>query len=62
MPDRDRPPSSDELPFADSLCWRCAHHRIVSTARSVFLMCTALPVKYPRQPVRTCPAFDRVRR
>jgi hypothetical protein len=46
-------------PFPDSLCHGCRHHRIVSTARSRFLMCRApeLP-KYAPQPVRRCPAFD----
>jgi hypothetical protein len=51
--------SSDEArPFGDSLCWRCANHREVKAARSTFVMCTALPVKYPRQPVLACAAFD----
>ena len=45
-------------PFPDSLCHRCAHHRIVRSARSAFILCQhpALP-KYPPQPVATCPAF-----
>jgi hypothetical protein len=45
-------------PFPESLCHRCANHRIVRTARSAFLMCQhpELP-KYPRQPVTTCPGF-----
>ena len=45
-------------PFPDSLCHRCAHHRIVQAARSAFVMCgnPELP-KYPRQPVVTCPGF-----
>ena len=45
-------------PFSGSLCWRCAHHLRISGARSDFLMCTALPIKYPRQPVDACPAFQ----
>jgi hypothetical protein len=54
----DHPPAREgDRPFADSLCWRCAHHRRVSGARSVFLRCEALPVKYPPQPVTVCPAF-----
>ena len=52
MKDEPRDPA-----FADSLCWRCVNHRAVRGARSIFLMCEALPVKYPRQPVVTCPAF-----
>jgi len=63
MPDRNdtgQPPHEpSERPFADSLCWRCVNHRAVAAARSVFLMCSALPVKYPRQPVAACPAFRR---
>jgi hypothetical protein len=50
--DHERPPE------AAGLCWRCAHHRAIKTARSTFVMCQALPVKYPRQPVWTCPAFQ----
>ena len=49
-------PESDE-PFPESLCHRCEAVKQVKGANSVFLMCTALPVKYPRQPVRQCPAF-----
>jgi hypothetical protein len=29
----------------------------VPARASTFLMCTALDVKYPRQPVRACAAF-----
>jgi hypothetical protein len=57
---RDDPPperETGERPFPDSLCWRCAEHRVVRSARSVFVMCQALPVKYPRQPVTACPGF-----
>jgi hypothetical protein len=59
MPDpRDRPPPEKAgRPFAESLCWRCRHHREIPGARSTFVMCAALPVKYPRQPVRACSAF-----
>ncbi len=49
--------TSGERPFPESLCWRCAGHRVVQAARSVFVKCETLPVKYPRQPVATCPAF-----
>ena len=45
------------LPFPESLCHLCANSRTVETKTSTFLMCTALPTKYPRQPVSTCPAF-----
>ncbi len=46
-----------EVPFPQSLCHRCAALKQVKGANSVFLMCTALPNKYPRQPVVRCPAF-----
>jgi len=49
--------SSDELPFPQSLCRRCAALKVVKSAQSTFFMCTALPNKYPPQPVRQCPAF-----
>ncbi len=47
------------LPFPRSLCHGCAAHRYVDTKTSRFVMCTALPVKYPRQPVLRCPAYSR---
>ena len=47
----------EALPFPESLCHRCTAMRQVATKTSSFLMCTALPVKYPRQPVARCPAF-----
>lgn len=43
-------------PFPDSLCHRCAALRKVNGANSIFLMCTVLEVKYPRQPVLQCHA------
>ena len=43
-------------PFPDSLCWSCEHHREVAGARSTFILCTTLAVKYPPQPVRACGA------
>jgi hypothetical protein len=46
-----------ELPWPESLCHRCIALRLVQGHSSVFLRCTALPAKYPPQPVRTCPAF-----
>jgi hypothetical protein len=52
--------SEKERPFADSLCWRCTNHRPIRAARSTFVMCAALAVKYPRQPVLTCPGFQSV--
>jgi hypothetical protein len=61
MPNRDELPSQTDPvggPYAESLCWRCAHHRAVKAARSSFVMCNALPLKYPRQPVSDCPAFS----
>ena len=54
-------PSTDESrlrPYAESLCWRCAHHRTIKTARSSFVMCNVLPSKYPRQPISSCAAFS----
>jgi hypothetical protein len=48
---------TDGTPFAESLCWRCRACREIKAARSTFLMCTALAVKYPPQPVRACAAF-----
>jgi hypothetical protein len=45
-------------PFPNSICHRCANCRIVATKTSKFLMCTALAVKYPRQPVSDCRAFE----
>jgi hypothetical protein len=47
----DSSSANGDRPFPESLCWRCAHHREIGGARSVFVMCEALPVKYPRQPV-----------
>lgn len=44
-------------PFPDSLCHTCVAHRYVPTRTSTFIQCTALPVKYPRQPVEACPAY-----
>jgi hypothetical protein len=45
-------------PFADSLCPGCAAHRPIRGRNTTFIMCTALPDKYPRQPVLACPAFQ----
>lgn len=48
-----------DVPFAESLCHRCVHLRLVQTKTSTFLMCLepSLP-KYPRQPIVTCPRFS----
>lgn len=47
-----------ERPFPESLCHGCAAPaRYVATASSTFILCPVLPTKYPRQPVRECPAF-----
>ena len=50
-----RPPAP--LPFATSLCHRCAALKLVPGKNSLFLQCSALPQKYPPQPVRSCAAF-----
>jgi hypothetical protein len=50
----------DTVAESDSLCWRCVHHRPIKAPRSTFVLCTALPVKYPRQPMPTCGTFRRV--
>jgi len=42
-----------------SLCHRCEAHRYVKGRATTFVMCTALPVKYPPQPVTKCLAFQR---
>ncbi len=47
-----------QLPFPESLCHRCAAPpRYVRTAKSVFILCPLLPIKYPPQPVLQCPLF-----
>jgi hypothetical protein len=48
---------SDEQPFPQSLCHRCAALKQIKGANSTFLMCTALPTKSPPQPVVSCHAF-----
>ena len=53
----DPPAPPPPLPFADSLCHRCRAHRYVPGRATLFILCTALPDKYPRQPVLACPAF-----
>jgi hypothetical protein len=44
-------------PFPESLCHGCAAGRLVHGRRSMFVMCTALPDKYPPQPVLQCGGF-----
>ena len=51
-------PPGPPLPYPESLCHRCAHRRYVQGRASTFVMCTALPEKYPRQPVIQCPAYS----
>lgn len=47
-----------ELPFLESLCHKCAAPpRYVRTGTSVFILCPLLPIKYPPQPVLSCPLF-----
>ncbi len=46
-----------KVPHPESLCHRCAARRYVKGRATVFVMCTALPVKYPPQPVVQCEAF-----
>ena len=48
----------DARQFPESLCHRCANSRTITTKTSTFLMCTALPTKYPRQPILACPALQ----
>ena len=55
---KDDAPNLDVPPFPDSICHGCGNHRIVRTKTSQFLMCTALAVKYPRQPISECVAFE----
>ena len=44
-------------PYPESLCHRCAARRYVKGRVTVFVMCTALPEKYPAQQVVRCEAF-----
>jgi hypothetical protein len=44
--------------FANSLCRRCSHLRLVEGARSVFLLCAeGNGPRYPAQPVGACGRF-----
>jgi hypothetical protein len=56
-PKKDPPAPAAPTPYPESLCHACAARRYVPARASTFLMCTALDVKYPRQPVRACVAF-----
>lgn len=54
----DVPGDASPLPFPESLCHRCAAPpRYVRTATSTFILCPLLPIKYPPQPVLSCPLF-----
>ena len=49
---------SEELPFPQSRCHRCAAPpRYVRSATSLFILCPLLPQKYPPQPVLRCALF-----
>jgi hypothetical protein len=48
---------TDELSFPYSLCHHCDARRYVPAKGNVFIRCTRLAVKYPRQPVRSCGAY-----
>ena len=50
-------PPPAPLPFPTSLCHGCLALELAPGRNSVFLRCTALPGKYPPQPVRQCAAF-----
>ena len=45
------------VPHPESLCHRCAARSYVQGRATTFVMRTALPVKYPPQPVVRCEAF-----
>jgi len=49
-----RPQKSSEPPYPDSLCHGCAARQYVRGRATLFVMCMALPVKYPPQPVVRC--------
>lgn len=51
--------NAEDRPFPDSLCWRCSNHRTMTGAQSILVICSALPVPDPVQPVLACPAFAR---
>jgi uncharacterized protein (TIGR00290 family) len=55
--DEDAAATANPSPWRDSLCPRCSAGRRIDGRNSTFLMCTALPDKYPRQPVLACIAF-----
>lgn len=50
-------PALPSRPFPTSLCHGCAASRLVHGRSTLFLRCTALPEKYPPQPVVRCTAF-----
>ena len=58
MSEEDRRAAEEPPPFEESLCHRCAACRYVKTKRSLFILCNALPNKYPAQPVLACAAYS----
>ncbi len=50
-------PKVPSPPYPASICHRCAAHRYVMGRATLFVRCTALPRKYPSQPVLQCRAF-----
>ena len=50
-------PKVPGAPHPASLCHRCEARRYVRGRATLFVLCTALPEKYPPQPVLQCKAF-----
>jgi len=57
VPEERAQPEPRARPFPRSLCHGCAALRYVKGRETWFLLCTALPQKYPPQPVVRCAAF-----
>lgn len=57
----DRPPHPPKgaEPYPSSLCHQCGACEYVRGRATWFVKCTALPNKYPPQPVTSCSAFRR---
>jgi hypothetical protein len=51
------PDEPNLLPFPSSLCHRCAAAKYVQTKTSIYVLCGAMPQKYPPQPVEQCELF-----
>ena len=49
--------SPEVPPYPNSLCHRCAARRYVKGRVTLFVLCTAMPEKYPPQPVIRCESF-----